>query len=356
MGKKTFLYEQHIALKARMVEFAGWEMPIHYGSQLDEHHATRTHAGLFDVSHMNIVDVKGQKAKNFLKYILANNIDKLMSGKALYSCMLNMQGGVVDDLIVYMLSENHYQLVLNAAAKEKDMQWLQKHNAFQCAVDVREDLAMLALQGPHAIKIAESVFGGNLGTAVSALKPFHFAVSENISAARTGYTGEEGLELIVNGKIAADVWQKMLDGGARPVGLGARDTLRLEAGLNLCGQDMDESTSPLVSNLGWTVAFKPEERDFIGRQALISTPVSQQFVGLILETGGILRHDQKIFSAHQEIGVITSGGFSPVLNCSIGFARILKTETSEIFVEIRGKLHPVKMTKPVFVRHGKRLI
>jgi aminomethyltransferase len=360
MAKKTPLYDQHLALNARMVEFAGWEMPINYGSQIEEHQATRSHAGLFDVSHMNIVDIKNKTAKDFLKYLLANDISKLIPGKALYSCMLNHQGGVIDDLIVYMLSGDHYQLVLNAGTKEKDLQWLQQQNTFHCQITPREDLAILALQGPYAMRIAESVFSGDFGAEVAALKPFCFAVSEHILAARTGYTGEDGLELIVSAEIAVNLWQKILGAGAHPIGLGARDTLRLEAGLNLYGQDMDESTSPLASNLGWTVVFKPEERDFIGREALVSSEISQKFVGLILEKGGILRHDQKIFSENQEnnqeIGVITSGGFSPVLNCSIALARIINKDITEAFVDIRGKLLPVKITKPAFVRRGKKLV
>lgn len=374
MGKKTPLYDQHLALKARMVEFGGWEMPINYGSQIEEHQAVRNHAGLFDVSHMNIVDISGKTAKDFLKYLLANNIEKLIPGKALYSCMLNQSGGVVDDLIVYMLSENHYQLVLNAATKEKDMRWLydqnKTHQNFLCEITPREDLSILALQGPNAIKIAESVLSGNFGAAVSALKPFHFVFSENILAARTGYTGEDGLELIVKSEIAEKMWRKILGAGAHPIGLGARDTLRLEAGLSLYGQDMDESTSPLESNLGWTVALEPADRNFIGRDALTSTQLTRKLVGLILESGGVLRHDQKVYfgDQKQEIGVITSGSFSPVLNQSIALARILDTDlnidinkgidqnSTEYFVDIRGKFLPVKITKPVFVRKGKRVV
>lgn len=365
MGKKTPLYDQHLALNARMVEFGGWDMPLNYGSQIEEHQTVRNHAGLFDVSHMNIVDISGKTAKDFLKYLLANNIEKLLPGKALYSCMLNQSGGVIDDLIVYMLSGDHYQLVLNAATKEKDMIWLdhqnKSHQNFFCDITPREDLAILAIQGPNAIKIAESVLSGSFGAAVSALKPFHFAVSENILAARTGYTGEDGLELIIKSEIAVPLWRKLLGAGAHPVGLGARDTLRLEAGLSLYGQDMDESTSPLESNLGWTVALEPVDRNFIGREALISVQPTRKLVGFILESGGILRHDQKVYCGdqRQEIGVITSGSFSPVLNQSIALARILDKDTgqenTEYFVDIRGKFLPVKVTKPVFVRKGRQV-
>lgn len=362
MAKKTVLYDQHLALKARMVEFGGWEMPINYGSQIEEHQAVRNHAGLFDVSHMNIVDISGVTAKDFLRYLLANNIDKLIPGKALYSCMLNQVGGVVDDLIVYMLSENHYQLVLNAATREKDMNWLYSQNNnqnFLCDITPREDLAILALQGPNAMSIAESVLSGDFGAAVSTLKPFHFINSENILAARTGYTGEDGLELIIKSELAETLWCKILGAGAHPIGLGARDTLRLEAGLSLYGQDMDESTSPLESNLGWTVALEPIDRNFIGREALTSTQISRKLIGLILESGGVLRHDQKIYAEkdhQQEIGVITSGGFSPVLNQSIALARIVDQDITECFVDIRGKRLPVKITKPAFVRRGKKVL
>jgi len=359
MAKKTVLYDQHLALKARMVEFGGWEMPLNYGSQIEEHQAVRNHAGLFDVSHMNIVDIKGTRAKNFLKYLLANNIDKLITGKALYSCMLNQMGGVMDDLIVYMLSENHYQLVLNAATREKDLNWLYSQNKsnenFLCDITPREDLAILALQGPNAMSIAESVLSGDFGAAVSVLKPFYFAISENILAARTGYTGEDGLEFIIKSELAENMWCKILGAGAHPIGLGARDTLRLEAGLCLYGQDMDESTTPWESNLGWTIALEPVDRNFIGREALVSTQPSRKLVGLILESGGILRHDQKIYCEGQEIGVITSGGFSPVLNQSIALARIVDKDISAPFVDIRGKYLPVKITKPIFVRRGKKV-
>jgi aminomethyltransferase len=358
MVKKTRLYDQHLALNARMTAFAGWDMPLHmplhYGSQIEEHQAVRRHAGLFDVSHMNVVDITGQTAKNFLQHLLANDVEKLISGKALYTCMLNEQGGVIDDLIVYQLSDTHYRLVLNAGTKEKDMQWLETQNKNKLlAIVSQPNKAILALQGPKAISIAESV----LHKDYAALKPFYFMLSDNILAARTGYTGEDGLEFILDAEIAVDLWRKLLEAGAHPVGLGARDTLRLEAGLNLYGQDMDESTSPLESNLGWTVAFEPADRDFIGREALRATPVTRKFVGLILETGGILRHDQKVFSGdQQEIGVITSGGFSPVLNCSIALARIVDQPFTECFVNIRNKLLPVNITKPVFVKKGKCII
>ncbi len=364
MGKKTPLYDQHLALKARMVEFGGWEMPLNYGSQIEEHQAVRNHAGLFDVSHMNIVDITGKTAKDFLKYLLANNIEKLIPGKALYSCMLNQSGGVVDDLIVYMHSENHYQLVLNAATREKDMDWLYRQNKnnqnFLCKITPQEDLSILALQGPHAISIAESVLSGDFGAAVSTLKPFYFINSENILAARTGYTGEDGLELIIKSEIAETLWRKIIGAGAHPIGLGARDTLRLEAGLCLYGQDMDESTSPWESNLGWTIALEPADRNFVGREVIAATQPSRKLVGLILESGGILRHGQKIYSggeAKQEIGVITSGGFSPILNQSIALARILDLDQNIIacFVDIRGKFLPVKITQPAFVRKGKKL-
>jgi aminomethyltransferase len=356
MGKKTPLYKEHCALNARMVEFGGWEMPLNYGSQIEEHQSVRHHAGLFDVSHMNIVDVKGTEAKNYLRYLLANDVEKLNPSKALYSCMLNEKGGVIDDLIAYQLSENHYQLVLNAATKEKDLNWLYQHQIPDIEILPQENLAILALQGPHALKVAQSVFSGDFGTKLASLKPFQLVKYENILAARTGYTGENGFEFIIKENLAVDLWHKLLGAGAHPIGLGARDTLRLEAGLNLYGQDMDEFTSPLESNLEWTVAWEPLGRDFVGRSAISSKITSRKLVGLILEKGGILRHDQKVFSHNQEIGVITSGIFSPTLNCSIAFARIQNKDFPDYSVEVRGKLLSVMLTKPVFVKHGKRVV
>jgi aminomethyltransferase len=352
MGKKTALYEAHIALNAHIVTFAGFDLPLHYGSQMNEHHAVRRHAGIFDVSHMNIVDIKGPQAQENLRFILANDIKKLYPQKALYSCMLNEKGGVIDDLIVYMFSENHYRLILNAATKAKDIAWLETHIDKNQTLEVREDLSIIALQGPHATMVLETIFNEAVSADIAALKPFHFLCHDNMTIARTGYTGEEGFEILVSNEKSTALWKLLLNAGAHPAGLGARDSLRLEAGFNLYGQDMDETTCPFESNLGWTVALIPEERDFIGKKAL-SSLTSRKLTGLILQKGGVLRRGQKVFSEGVHIGEITSGGFSPTLNYAIALARIPNKAFSDVQIEIRDKLLPVQIVNPVFVRKGK---
>lgn len=359
MGIKTALYQEHIALKGQMVEFAGVDLPLHYGSQLNEHLAVRESAGIFDVSHMNIVDIRGTGAKRFLSYILANNIGKIKPYQALYSCLLNPAGGVIDDLIVYMFSDEFFRLILNAATREKDLKWLNQQAKGESDVEIfpQQNFSIIALQGPKAFEVLSRT---KLIESVE-LKPFWFGIyhSEELGdlmVARTGYTGEDGCEMVIQNQTAAKLWQKLLENGAVPAGLGARDTLRLEAGFHLYGQDMDENTSPLESNLTWTIGFEPKDRDFIGRAALeksLLQPPQKEFVGLMLEKGGILRQGQKIYSGNKEIGVMTSGGFSPTLGCSIGLARVLKNVSLPCFVSIREKFLPVRITPPVFVKNKR---
>ncbi len=345
---QTPLYEWHVANHASIVNFAGWKMPIHYGSQLEEHQTVRNHAGIFDVSHMNVVDVMGHDATPYLKMLCANNVDKLSPNKALYTCMLNVNGGIIDDLIVYKISDTHYRLVLNAGTREKDMQWLNHVKLpFELHIHARPEMAIIALQGPQAITLAKTVFK-NIPD-----KFFSFTVVDDCMIARTGYTGEDGVEIIIPAEHAVKIWQALIQAGAKPIGLGARDTLRLEAGLNLYGSDMDETVSPLESNIAWTVAWEPADRHFNGRKALETQKavgISQKLVGVKLEKGGVLRHGQKIFSQGREIGVITSGGFSPSLNISIGMARIESNAPHEVDVEIRGKPLPVRVVGLPFVK------
>jgi aminomethyltransferase len=360
MMKRTALYNEHVELHARLVDFAGWEMPLHYGSQLEEHHHVRKHAGIFDVSHMNVTDVVGEQAYEFLRYLLANDVAKLTQpGKALYSCMLNDTGGVIDDLVVYFMAPQHYRLVLNAGTRDKDFAWLQKQaSAFNVTIHPHDDLSIIALQGPRALDIIESVFGGLFFDSIAALKPFHFVSPEGLMITRTGYTGEDGFEILMPAMESIIFWQKLLGAGARPIGLGARDTLRLEAGFNLYGVDMDESTSPFEANLAWTVILDPR-RQFMGQSALQKQQqqgLARFLVGLVLPTGGVLRHGQQVFLNDALIGEITSGGFSPSLNCSIAMARISQPSLKECSVAMRGKLLPVKVVKPAFVRRGKSLV
>ena len=362
MGKKTPLYEKHLESKAKIVDFGGWDMPLHYGSQIDEHHQVRRQAGMFDVSHMTVIDLTGQRVREFLRFLLANNVGRLKNtGKALYSCMLNQQGGIIDDLIVYFQEETQFRMVVNAATRDKDLTWIiQQAKAFAVQVRERDDLAMLAIQGPYAREKVESLLPENLKTSVMALAPFHASWNnDEIFVGRTGYTGEEGFEIILPASQAPEWWESLLTAGVVPIGLGARDTLRLEAGMNLYGIDMDENYSPLESGLDWTVAFKPENRDFIGRNALQvqrERANHQIMVGLVLQEKGILRGHQTVFVEGNEVGHITSGTFSPTLGISIAFARLQTGEYEHAIVTIRNKQLPVQVVRPPFVRHGKACI
>lgn len=372
MLQRTPLYAAHVAAGARIVDFAGWEMPIHYGSQIEEHHAVRRNAGLFDVSHMCALDLIGPDATRFLRRLLANDVAKLTTaGRALYSCMLNAAGGVIDDLIVYFFTPTRYRIVVNAGTAEKDVAWMQTQLAgFDARITPRCDgkdesqtknaLAMLAVQGPQARELFCAAFPASRA-ATESLAPFHareWPTNKGIwLIARTGYTGEDGFEISLPASAVAEVWQTLIDIGIKPCGLGARDTLRLEAGMNLYGQDMDETTSPLDTGLTWTVDLRDTNRDFIGKSALVTRRQEHQFVGLLLLERGILRAHQKVFSTLGE-GEITSGTFSPTLNQSIAFARlpIGIILGSEVGVDIRDKRLKAKIVKPVFVRNGKSLL
>lgn len=342
-----------------MVDFAGWDMPLHYGSQLEEHRYVRQDAGVFDVSHMTIVDITGAQACDFLRYLLANDVGKLKTpGKALYSCMLNEAGGVIDDLIVYRLSEQRYRLVVNASTRAKDLAWINQHGAkFAAVITLRADLAILAVQGPNAIAKTQALFPPESFNRIVALNPFEVCELGNYCIARTGYTGEDGLEIMLPADEAANAWEQLLSLSVQPAGLGARDTLRLEAGLNLYGADMDEHTSPLESNLAWTIAWQPAERDFIGRAALEQqkAQVTQRLVGLILEQKGVLRSHQKVYTTEGGVGEITSGGFSPTLQQGIALARLPITASTQCWVDIRGQKAAAQIVKPPFVRHGKKV-
>ncbi len=361
MGLKTPHYEKHLEAGARVVDFGGWDMPLHYGSQKEEHHAVRSKAGMFDVSHMTIVDLKGERARDFLRYLLANDVARLKDyGKALYTCMLNESGGVIDDLIVYYIADDDYRMVVNAATRDKDLAWIhQRAKAFDVDVLERSELAMIAVQGPEARELAAPVIPAEFREAVLALKPFYAQQAGDYFVARTGYTGytgEDGWEILMPAADAHPVWDRLLAAGIVPCGLGARDTLRLEAGMNLYGSDMDESVSPLESGLGWTVAWEPADRDFIGRAALEAEkvrPDRRRFVGLLLEDKGVLRNHMKVVVDGVGEGEITSGGFSPTLERSIALARVPAGDYDRAQVEVRGKLLNVRIVKPPFVRNGK---
>ncbi len=356
--KKTPLHDLHVSLNARMVDFGGWDMPINYGSQIDEHHFIRKDAGMFDVSHMTIVDFKGDKVKEFLQKLLANDVARLKdSGKALYSCMLNEDGGVIDDLITYYINDTFYRTVVNASTREKDLAWINKQaEVFGVDVIERNDYAMIAVQGPNARAKAHKALGDDAEEKLNDMAPFYIRDYGDLSVARTGYTGEDGYEIMLPENDASALWSRLLEADVKPCGLGARDTLRLEAGMNLYGNDMDETISPLEAGLSWTVAWEPAERDFIGRKAITKQKeqgVKNKLVGLVLEGKGVIRDHQKVFVDGLEAGEVTSGSFSPTLSKAIAFARVAKDTGDKCKVEMRGKQLDARVVKPPFVRNGK---
>lgn len=359
--QRTPLYESHLAAHGKIVDFAGWEMPINYGSQIDEHHAVRKDAGMFDVSHMCALDLTGADATRWLRHLLANDVAKLtIPGKALYSCMLNDEAGVIDDLIVYYFSAQHFRIVVNAGTAEKDIAWMRAHlPGYDCTLSVRRDLAMIAVQGPNARERFWTAFPGTRAQTES-LAVFQGATlpdRPNWLVARTGYTGEDGFEITLPASQAVTTWQALIEAGVKPCGLGARDTLRLEAGMNLYGQDMDETLSPYDAGLKWTVDLKDPARTFIGQLALVTRRQATQFSGLVLIDRGVLRAHQKVTTA-LGTGEITSGTFSPSLNQSIALARLPAGVAigSEVDVEIRDKQLKARVVKPSFVRHGKPVL
>ncbi len=360
MGQRTPLYEQHLALGAKMVDFGGWDMPLHYGSQVEEHHQVRRDCGVFDVSHMTVVDVSGAQAKAYLQHLLANDVERLqLLGKALYSGMLNAQGGVIDDLIVYLCADG-YRVVVNASTRDKDIAWMQLQTAgFDVTLNERAELAMLAIQGPQArTKTAELVSPAR-ASLINSLKPFQGLPDGEWFIARTGYTGEDGLEIMLPAGEAAAFLSELVGAGIAPIGLGARDTLRLEAGMNLYGQDMNEEITPLSANMAWTLVWEPQSRNFVGRAALqaqLAAGVTDKLVGLVLEERGVLRAHQVVRVSGVGEGEITSGSFSPTLGKSIALARVPADTGERAEVEIRGKWYPVRVVQPNFVRHGKALI
>lgn len=361
MLKKTPLNEWHKKQGAKMVPFSGWEMPIQYHSILEEHQQVRQKAGMFDVSHMCAIDIQGSESKAFLRYLLANDIQKLTeNGTALYSCLLNEDGGILDDLIVCRLDAYTYRLMVNAGTTEKDIHWIQTQALdYQIILKPRYDLAMLAIQGPLSISKIEKCFPADIYQQIVNLKPFTAIEFESWLITRTGYTGEQGIEVLLPREEIIDFWENLFKQSIMPIGLGARDTLRLEAGFNLYGQDMDEAVTPFDSNLAWTVDFKDEKRDFIGKKALEQQKlmgISKRLVGIVLKDKGILRPQMNVYETTNidtPLGILTSGSFSPVLNKGIGLARIKMNDGASCWVDIRGKRMPADIIKLPFVKAGK---
>ena len=354
--KRTPLYDQHVAAGARIVDFGGWDMPVGYGSQIEEHHAVRRDAGMFDVSHMCTVDLRGAGVRALLLRLLANDVGRLTApGKAQYTCMLRPDGGVIDDLIVYFLEARWFRLVVNAGTADKDLAWIRERaKEIGVAVVPRRDLAMIAVQGPQARAKAAILLPEACRAQAAALGVFSAAPCDEWFIARTGYTGEDGYEITLPAESAADLWNALLAAGVRPCGLGARDTLRLEAGMNLYGNDMDETVSPLESGLAWTVALEGT-RDFIGKAALAAQRAAgpaRKLVGLLLLERGVLRSHQRVVAEGAGEGEVTSGTFSPTLERSIGFARVPAATGENVTVEIRGRLLPARVVRPPFARNG----
>lgn len=359
MGQQTALFAQHQAMGGKIVDFGGWDMPINYGSQIEEHKHVRSDVGMFDVSHMTIVDIKGADAQAYLQRLLANDVARItgIKGKALYSAMLNEAGGVIDDLIVYNM-DGWFRTVVNCGTREKDLAWMNQQSAgFEVSITEQPDLAIIAVQGPNAIAKASATMNTEQAAAAAKLKVFQGAEVADWFIARTGYTGEDGLEVMLPNAEVEAFWLALNAQGVVPCGLAARDTLRLEAGMNLYGNDMDDSVSPLAANMGWTIAWEPNERDFIGRAALETQKAAgdqQKLVGLVMETKGVLRGHQKVIVAGtEETGEITSGTFSPTLGYSIALARVPRTVGDTALVEMRNKQVEVKVVKPSFVRNGE---
>jgi len=367
MTQRTPLYNEHVALGGKMTDFAGFEMPLYYGSQIEEHNHVRQDAGMFDVSHMTIIDVKGKDARNFLRYMFANDIDKLRNkefGAALYSCMLNEKGGVIDDLIVYRKNDEDFRVVVNAATHDKDIAWfnLQAKKFDVELTELSRDLAMIAIQGPKAREKAHIAMGGAESCCVKAalpLKVFHAAECSGWWIARTGYTGEDGYEIMLPNAEAVNFWKALLKAGVKPCGLVSRDSLRLEAAMSLYGSEMNEEVSPLEANLNWTIAWEPTDRDFIGRKALETQKhgAKKMLVGLVLEDRGVLRCHQKVIVPNLGEGETTSGGYSPTTSCAIALARVpVGTEIGmKCQVQIRDKLLTARVVKTPFARNGKKV-
>jgi aminomethyltransferase len=361
LGRHTCLFDLHVALGARMVDFGGWDMPVAYGSQIEEHHAVRRGAGVFDVSHMCIVDLRGARSRELLRGLLANDVARLnVPGKALYSCMLNDRGGVLDDLIVYYLDDDFFRVVVNAGTRDKDLAWIgAQAEAVEVQLLERRDLAMLAIQGPQARERSAALLTAEAAWAVLELQPFFGVQIGEWFVARTGYTGEDGFEIMLPTAEAVSVWQRLNAAGVHSCGLGARDTLRLEAGMNLYGNDMNEQTNPLESGLAWTVAFDPTDRNFVGRaalEAIRARGAEHKLVGLVLDERAVLRSHQRVLIPSVGEGEVTSGTFSPTLERSIGLARVPVGTYASVQVEVRGRPLPARVVRVPFVRHGKALI
>ena len=359
MSKQTPLYQAHVDAGGKIVDFAGWKLPIHYGSLVEEHKAVRSSAGMFDVSHMTLVDVSGTDAQTFLQKLLTNDVAKLTTGQALYSCMCNEQGCVLDDLIVYKNSDKAYRVIVNAATRDKDLAWMAKHQSGNLTINVPESNVILAVQGPDALQKSHASIANmnpELAAMYDGLKRFTSIKQGDWFIGRTGYTGEDGVEIVLPKEHADNLWQSLIANSVVPAGLGARDTLRLEAGMHLYGNDLDEEHTAVESGLAWTVDCSDQNRDFIGRKTLEVQKASggkYTFTGVVLEGRGVLRQGQKVQLQGTEVGTVTSGTFSPSLQKSIGMMRSNKLIDGSCDVVIRDKLVAARSVKLPFIKNGQ---
>lgn len=351
---KTPFYDIHKLFGAKMLSFYGWEMPLQYSGIVAEHINTRANVGLFDVSHMGRFEVKGSKAFDCLQTLVTNDISKLNDNQALYSPICHDNGGIIDDLIVYMINRQKFLVVVNASNREKDLEWIVNHSKSAVIENISGKTALLALQGPLAKKVlAKAVIGVNLDQ----LKPFDIAVTNVFGIeciiSRTGYTGEDGFEIFFDSS-EIDIWDKLMQVGSRfnikPAGLGARDTLRLEAGLMLYGNDINENITPLEVPLKWTVKF--DKKEFIGKEALLTQQINRKLVGFEILEKRIARHGNEVLMNGQKVGFVTSGSFSPIMKKSIGFCfvpiHVLPNQLIEI--SIGDKLYKAKVNSTRFYR------
>lgn len=359
MTKQTFLHDKHVALGARMVDFAGWDMPVQYTSIIDEHKTVREAVGLFDVSHMGEVIVYGEDALPYLNKLVPQDVTKLVDSKAVYCQLTNKQGGIIDDLIIYKLEDKKYLIIANASRIDEDLNWMVRN---KCGFDVSivnesHNYSLLAVQGPKACELIKSL-------GVNELPPF-FSIKRgelfniNLWISRTGYTGEDGVEVMVRNEFSEYLWDKLLDAGKefgiKPIGLGARDTLRLEAALHLYGNDLDENTTPIEAGLAWSVC-KNKTEDYNGKAKIeeqLKNGVEKKLIGLKMLDKSIARHGYEVFYNNEKIGIVTSGGISPIRGDNIALAYIKNLDNlavgSTIQISIREKLHDAEIVKRPFV-------
>lgn len=357
MGLRTPMYDLHVALGAKMVDFNEWELPLHYGSQIEEHNQVRQDCGVFDISHLTITDITGSQACAFLQKMLCSDVAQLSAKQMCFSLFLTEDAGIIDEVGVLQIADG-YRLLSNAAPKTTIRKWLTEHaDDFTVSIQARDDLAILAIQGPNTHRHLNTVLNSSRKALLNNLQHHQGAADGDWFIARMGYTGEDGVEIFLPDSQAVDLFNELMGCGIPPIGIGARDTLRIEAGYALYGADISEQTQPACVNLLNRVDFLPTDREFIGRHKLLSAKqCNRVLVGLVLEERGVLREGQPVHVEGFGEGVITSGSYSPTLGKAIALALLPAATQDRAEVEIRGKWYPVRVVQPPFVRHGKILV